>query len=159
MALYILYFLVWIAFNGQVTGEIVLFGLAIAAALYAFSCKFLDWSPRKDARILRQSGRILRYVGVLIWEIVKANMAVIELILARDREPDPVIVQFRTDLKTQTARVVLANSITLTPGTITVSVEDDLLTVHCLDRSFAGGMEDSTFVRQLRIMEQEGNPQ
>lgn len=151
--MYLLYFLTWVIFNGQLTLEIALIGLAVAGAIYAFTCKFLYWSPRKDYVVLRQGGLILRYVGILIWEIVKANAATIHMITAPDLEPDPVVVHFRTGLKSATARVILANSITLTPGTITVSVEDDLFTVHCLDRSFAQGIEDTVFERELRRLE------
>lgn len=151
--MYLLYFLAWVIFNGQLTLEIALIGLVVAGAVYAFTCKFLYWSPRRDYLVLRRSGLILRYVGILIWEIVKANAATIRMITAPDLEPDPVIVRFRTGLKTPTARVVLANSITLTPGTITVSVEGDLFTVHCLDRSFAQGIDDTVFERELRRLE------
>ena len=49
---------------------------------------------------------------------------------------------------------LLANSITLTPGTITVSVEDDRFCVHCLDKELAEGMEDSVFVKLLEEMEE-----
>lgn len=151
--MYLLYFLIWVIFNGQFTLEIALIGLVVAGAVYAFTCKFLYWSPHKDYVVLCRGGLILRYVGVLIWEIVKANAATTRLIAAPDLEPDPVIVRFRTGLKTPTARVILANSITLTPGTITVSVEDDLFTVHCLDRSFAQGIDDTVFERELRRLE------
>ena len=67
---------------------------------------------------------------------------------------EPVIVHVHTDLKSETARVILANSITLTPGTITVSLTGDQLLVHCLDRSLSEGMEDSVFVRLLQKMEE-----
>lgn len=154
--MYVLYFVTWLVFNGQVTLEIVLFGLVIAGLMYAFSCRFLDWSPQKDRMVLRKSGLILRYLGILIREIVKANLATILLIVSPRLEPDPVLIRFRTGLRTRTARVILANSITLTPGTITVSMEDDMLTVHCLDRSFAEGMDDSVFEHALRRLESEG---
>ena len=60
---------------------------------------------------------------------------------------------FNTDLKTGLAKVLLANSITLTPGTITVSVEDNRFCVHCLDRELAEGLEDSAFVELLKEIE------
>ena len=50
---------------------------------------------------------------------------------------------------------MLANSITLTPGTITVSLEDDTLLVHCLDKTLSEGMEDSEFVKMLEKLEGE----
>lgn len=75
------------------------------------------------------------------------------MILSPKFKNEPVIVQFRTDLKSKMARVLLANSITLTPGTITVSLEDDVYTVHCLDKRLAEGMDTSVFVRLLRKLE------
>lgn len=152
--MYIFYFLVWVIFNGQLTLEIAVFGLAVAAAVYAFTCKFLNWSPAKDFFLLKKSVLLLRYAGLLIWEIVKANMAMIRMTVAPDLEPDPVIVKIHTKLRTRTARVILANSITLTPGTITVSLEEDELMVHCLDRSFSEGLEGSSFEQALLKLEE-----
>ena len=151
--MYILFFLLWVIFNGKVTLEIVLFGIVIAGAVYAFCCKFLDYSPRKDWLIMRKFGYIIAYLGVLIWEIVKANAATLKLIVSPHTRVHPVIVRFRADLRTRTARVLLANSITLTPGTITVALEDNEYTVHCLDRRFGEGLADSSFVRLLHKIE------
>lgn len=151
--MYILFFLLWITFNGRITLEIVLFGLVISAVVYAFICKFMDFSIKKDIYIFRQSFRILQYIFVLIREIIKANVTTISMIISSKYEIEPVIVHFKTRLKTKTARVVLANSITLTPGTITVSLEEDELVVHCLDKDLAKDLEDSIFVQMLERME------
>lgn len=152
--MYVFYFLIWVIFNGQITLEITLFGLAIAAAVYAFTCRFLDWSPSKDLMLIKKSGLLLAYIGLLIREIIKANMAMIRMTVAPDIEPDPVIVRIHTKLQSKTARVLLANSITLTPGTITVFLEEDELTVHCLDRSFSEGLEGSSFEQALLRIEE-----
>ena len=121
--------------------------------MYAFFCKFMDYSIEKDILLLRKLPLILLYILVLFWEIIKANVSAIRLTLSYRNEIDPVIVQFQTGLKTDLANVVLANSITLTPGTITVAMEEDELTVHALDVSLAAGMDDSVFVHMLRRME------
>lgn len=151
--MYILFFLLWIIFNGQITVEIVLFGLAISGAVYAFCCKFLDYSPRKDWVFITRMGYLLWYFGILVAEIVKANVATLRITLSPHSHVNPVIVRFKTVLKTRTAKVLLANSITLTPGTITVSLENDEYTVHCLDEKFSEGLEDSVFVKILQKME------
>ena len=96
---------------------------------------------------------ILLYICVLVWEIIKANFAVIKLMTASRYELEPVLVRFKTNLKTKQARVVLANSITLTPGTITVTLEDDEYVVHCLDKELAKGMNHSVFVELLEKLE------
>ena len=90
---------------------------------------------------------------VLVKEIIKANFAVIKMIMSSRYEIEPAVVKFKTDLKTTTARILLANSITLTPGTITVSLENDEYVVHCLDKSLAEGINSSIFVTLLRKLE------
>jgi len=66
----------------------------------------------------------------------------------------PKLAVFKTKLKTRAARVVLADCITLTPGTITVHLADDEYLVHCLDESMEDGLHDSAFERRLIKMEQ-----
>lgn len=151
--MYILILLLWIIFNGQLTLEIFLFGLAFATVFYAFLCKFLGFSIKKDILIIKRTGYIIQYLAVLFCEIVKANIAVVKLLFSSRYDVEPAIVSFNTDLKTETARVILANSITLTPGTITVSIHDDELKVHCLDKSLAEGLNDSIFVKLLLRLE------
>ena len=152
----LLFFLAWIVFNGNVTTEIVIFGIVISAAVFAFICKFMDYSLKKEKQFYRKSFVFVKYIAILIKEIVLANLTVSHMILTSKEVMEPVLVKFRTSLKTETARVLLANSITLTPGTITVSLEEDELLVHCLDKSLAEGMEDSIFVKVLEEMERKG---
>ena len=151
----VLLFLAWMIFNGRITLEIVIFGIVIAAAVFAFMCKFMDYSIKKELRLYKKVPQFLKYVFLLVKEIIKANMAVIKMILTRREVTEPTLVKVHTDLKSETAKVMLANSITLTPGTITVSMEDDTLLVHCLDKSLSEGMEDSDFVKMLEKMEGE----
>lgn len=153
--MYLLYFFLWVIFNGNFTLEICLLGIVIAGAVFAFTCKFMDYSIEKEKKNLKNIGKFLRYVCVLIREIVKANFAVIPMILSEREEIEPTLVSFRTDLKTPSARAFLANAITLTPGTITVHLEEDSYVVHCLDESLADGMDDSVFVKLLSEMEQD----
>ena len=80
-------------------------------------------------------------------------MSAIQLALSFKNEIDPVIVKFTTDLKTDVAKVVLANSITLTPGTITIKLEGSELVVHALDVELVEGIDESVFVKMLRKME------
>ena len=150
----LLFFLAWVIFNGRLTLEIALFGIAVAGAVFAFVCRFMDYSLKKELHFYKLVPAFAQYLYYLIKEIVSANISVSRMILTRKEEMEPVLVHVRTDLKTETARVILANSITLTPGTITVSLTEDRLLVHCLDKSLSEGMEDSIFVRLLRKMEE-----
>ena len=151
--MFILIILLWILFNGQLTLEIFLFGLIFAIAIYAFLCKFFNFSIKKDIGFLKKTAYIIEYLLVLFVEIVKANIVAAKLILSSKYEVEPVVVKFKSNLKSETARVILANSITLTPGTITVRLQYDELTVHCLDKTLAAGLNDSIFVKLLERME------
>lgn len=151
----LLFFLAWIIFNGRVTTEIILFGIAVSVAVFAFICKFMDYSIQREMRLYRKLPQYAQYLVVLIREIIGANLSVCHMILTRKETMEPVIVRVHTDLKSETAKVILANSITLTPGTITVSMSGQELLVHCLDKSLSEGMEDSVFVKLLQKLEEE----
>lgn len=152
--MYAVYFLLWIIFNGGITLEICLFGLAIAGVLLAFACRFMDYSLEREWKLYKNSFLFLRYCILLVKEIVKANMSAIRLILTQKEEIEPVLVSFRSDLKTHVGKAMLANAITLTPGTITVTLEGSLYTIHCLDESMAEGIQESEFVTYIRRLEE-----
>lgn len=151
--MYIIFFLIWVIFNGQFTLEIAAFGVVIAGAIYTFICKFMNYSPKTDILIAKKLIYILQYAFILVKEIIKANYAVIKMITSSRYEIEPAVVRFKADLKTTPARVALANSITLTPGTITVSLEGDEYVVHCLDKELAEGINSSVFVDLLKKLE------
>ena len=150
----LLFFLVWVVFNGRLTLEIALFGVAVAGAVFGFICRFMDYSLQKELCFYKKLPAFCQYLYYLVKEIITANIAVSRMILTRKERMEPVLVHVHTDLKTETARVILANSITLTPGTITVAMTDEDLLVHCLDKSLSKGMEDSVFVQLLQKMEE-----
>ncbi len=151
----LIFFLLWIIFNGSVTVEIAVFGLVVSAAVYAFICRFMDYSPKKELELAKKAGYIIKYFFVLIKEISIANFATLRIICSSLREAEPVLVQFDTNFRDDTSRVMLANAITLTPGTITVSVEGGSFTVHCLDSSFAEGLPSPAFVELLEKIEKD----
>lgn len=151
--MFLLLLLIWFVFNGRITPEISILGIILCACIYLFMCRFMDYSVKKDMALVKKSVLFLYYIGVLIVEIAKANMQVMHLVLTDREIVEPVIVTYRTRLKTNLGRVILANSITLTPGTITVSLDGDRLVIHCLDRTMAEGMEDTVFEKLLEKME------
>ena len=151
--MFLLFFLIWIIFNGQITWEIAAFGIVVSAFMYVFICRFMGYKPRMDLLLAKKFFLILQYVYVLIKEIIKANYAVIKMIMSSRYEMEPTVVRFKTNLKTTPARILLANSITLTPGTITISLEGDEYIVHCLDRELAKEMNNSLFVTLLERLE------
>ncbi len=80
------------------------------------------------------------YAPWLAWEIVKSNIAVAKIILSRQMPLQRNLVTVTAHQQSEIGRVILANSITLTPGTVSVWMEDDQILVHAL--SFQGAAED-----------------
>lgn len=145
---------IWIIFNGQFTLEILIFGILISLAVCLFSVKFLDYSFRKEFMYLKKLPLLIAYVFVLIWEIIKANFCVAGLIIKGRKKTHAIVHTFKSPVKTGFAQTLLANSITLTPGTITVSLSNDEYKVHCLDEKLCEGIEESGFVKLLQKIEE-----
>ena len=135
------------------TVEIIIFGIIVTTAVWLLLHFILGWGMSNELRVYKLAPRATWYAAVLIWEIIKADIAVMPYIFGRKKRPDGEIIQFSSGLKTTAANVILANSITLTPGTVTISCSGDVFTVHCLSPAFADGIDDSVFLRLLRGME------
>jgi len=86
--------------------------------------------------------RLPVFVVVLAWEVISANLILALIVIRPHLLIDPQIVRFKTKLKGDFRQTVLADSITLTPGTLTVDAQDDLLFVHCLAGSHRGRLSE-----------------
>ncbi len=134
-------FFVMLAFWTALSGKFDLFHLGMGV----FSSGLVAWlshdllfegHTKKLRATLIEIACFLRYLLWLFGQIVLANfhIAGLALSLYPKKHLDPHIVKFRTSLKTDFARFVLANSITLTPGTVSVRIEDDMFYVHAISR-------------------------
>ncbi len=126
----------WMLLSGRFDAFHLGMGVISAAGVAWFSSGLLfDPPPRRD--IFGSWLRFLAYIPWLLYQILKANLDVLKIVLhpRMHRLIDPHIVKFKSDLSGDLALVTLANSITLTPGTITVFVTiDGDYSVHALTR-------------------------
>jgi multicomponent Na+:H+ antiporter subunit E len=88
--------------------------------------------------------RVLFYIPWLILQIIVASLQVAAVVLNPKMPVDPALVRFKTKLPTLASKVILANSITLTPGTITIQLEDDQFLVHALMDVSSTGIIDGS---------------
>ena len=151
--MFLILFVLWLVFNGRITLEVCLLGLVVTGLIFAFICRFLEHSLKKELRLYRNVGYMLLYAVAVIAEVFKANLTVLRIIWDKRVIVHQTMVKVHVDLKTEFARVLLANSITLTPGTITVAMHGADFTVHCLSREMIEGIENSRFVKLLQKME------
>jgi multicomponent Na+:H+ antiporter subunit E len=143
-------FVVSFAFYQAIGGFAGTFDLvtgAISAAIVAGVLSGITFDqPVRPGRALWTSLRLLVYVPYLLWEISKANLQVAYLVLHPSLPIDPSFERFQPALPVGVPVTTLANSITLTPGTVTVDVSDREFHVHALTRAsrdalYAGGLE------------------
>ena len=145
-------FALWLIFNGRIDLELVIIGLMGAGLIMLFLVRVMGYEIATERRIYRNIPWAIVYVANLVKEVVKAAMDVMEVSFNKNLKPDPVIVEFHSGLEQEIQNVFLANSITLTPGTITVFQEGDFFVIHCLRGEYAQGIEDSSFIRLLSRM-------
>ena len=152
--MYLLLFFFWMILNGRLTAEIVILGLIFAALVYAFLWKFMGLTWEREKSFWKHFLWGVQYIAILLKEIAVANLVVLKIVLSPKKKVHPVIVSFDAPLKNHILQVILADSITLTPGTITVRLYEEKFEVHCLDESMAEGINDSIFVKMLKKWEE-----
>lgn len=130
--LWLLLTVIWFAANSSLAIESILTGAIISAVMaFIFVRHFPAWA---DIRLTpTRLFHFIRYTGVFIVEMVRANITMLGYVYAPRIDINPGIVKVRTRLKTPVGRLALANSIALTPGSLVVDLDGDTLTVHWLD--------------------------
>ena len=97
-------------------------------------------------------GRAIFYFFWLFWQIIISGFHVVGVIIRPSMPIRPAMLTFRADLPSSHAKAILGNSITLTPGTLTIDIEDDLFTVHALDDSTFEGIISDEMPRQVLML-------
>ncbi len=131
---FILSFLVWIALTDLGSLQEIIAGIIIAAIVALMAGHFLV-TTEKSEHIFKRIISALVYFFRFLWEMIKANVHVAYIVLHPGLPIKPGIVRIKTDLKKDSSLTVLSNSITLTPGTLSVDISDDKkhLYVHWID--------------------------
>jgi len=123
---------------------------------------FLTWYWRELAGIMPTRSLKLatiflfgHYLVLLTWEIIVSNLAVVGNILFNNPTLKPGFVHFFPPLRTAWGRVLLANSITLTPGTVTIDVNPDTgeFMVHGLTKGMRDGVVSSRLIAAIQKLE------
>lgn len=103
-----------------------------------------------------QTFRLLAYFGWLLWQVVLANLHLIKLAFASKEALQPQIVRYPCRLKSDFEKYLLANSITLTPGTVTMKIMGDVYYIHAISDFAASGLDGEMERRIARIFDPKG---
>ena len=153
-SLFVVLITIWLLWSGHYT--------ALLTGLGLFSCMIVLLAVRRMGVVDQETApfelgpRLVLYLPWLIVQIVKSNIDVARLVLNPRLPIRPHLIRVRPGQHSNVGRVVYANSITLTPGTVTVGFSNDELTIHALTDDAAEGVLGDAMNRKVCLI--EGRP-
>ena len=144
-------YLLWMLLSGHTEPLLLWLGLAsvTVTVLIANRMDVID----HEGHPIHLSLKGVTYWPWLLWEIAKANVDVARVILRRDMPIAPAMLDIEGSQKSELGHVIYGNSITLTPGTVTVDLEEGKLQVHALTRLAADGLLSGEMDRRVTLLE------
>lgn len=122
----------WILLSNTLALEFLIPGIVlilIILGLFCRRCTIFD-----DAKVTPKAFYFtIVYIFVFLWELIKSNLDVARRVISPALPINPGIIKAYTKIRSPMGRMILANSITLTPGTFTVEIDDDTFFIHCID--------------------------
>jgi len=97
--------------------------------------------------------KFIAYLPWLFWEIIMANLQVAYIVLSPKMPISPELVETETDLKTDYGKTALGNSITLTPGTVTIEIENSKILVHAITKEHAQDIRNKDIEKKILRIE------
>jgi multicomponent Na+:H+ antiporter subunit E len=161
---WIVLFALWMALSGVLVAEFMIIGGISAVGAIVVSERLFHGSHEGKYASAPNSVKwyaitVLRFMVYIPWlsyQIIVSNFYVAYLVLHPKLSVEPTLVEFKTTLVSERAQVTLAQSITLTPGTVTVDASDGNFLIHCLSRTTRQGIEDG--ILQKRVAQVFGEP-
>lgn len=144
-------FSLWLLLSGHYNVLLISIGVASCVAIVLIASR-LDVVDHEAVPLQLKFG----YLGYLTWlgrEIAKSNIDVAKVVLSPRLPISPTLFWTPARQKTDMGRVIFANSITLTPGTVSVDVEGDMILVHAITKEAAEGLADGEMERRVTAIE------
>ena len=147
-------FLFWLILTISLGWQTVLLGLLLAGLVATLKLRVFLADADDDALNGRELLGLIGYALAMIPMVLPAAWQVAQVVIRPHLAIRPGVLYHRTPLTRPIARSALANSITITPGTHCVDLDDDLLIIHCLNPKFAEALDGGVLERRLaRILE------
>lgn len=129
LVFFIIAFILWLLLTWSIEYPRLLVGIAVAIIAMLMYGAIFTSDPKKFANPLRYL-RFIYYIPIFFYHCIKANFDVMYRVIHPERPIKPGIVKVKTSLRSDIAKTFLANSITLTPGTMAVDVDGEYLYIH-----------------------------
>ena len=149
ITLFIALFGFWLLMSGYYTPLILSLGVisCLLCVYLTIKGRFLD----NETLPIYFFPRLIQYTLWLIKEILKSNIATAKVIIMKSEEPE--LFSVKASQKTNEGKVTYANSITLTPGTVTTQIKDDIFEVHALTKDFGDDLRSSDMDKMVTWLE------
>lgn len=141
---------VWLLLSGHYEPLILAYGIGSCALVVVISTR-MDLVDH-EGHPIHLTWNALVYLPWLMWQIVLANIDVARRVLSPSLPVSPTMIRVKASQKSDLGQVIYANSITLTPGTISMDVEGGEILVHALTREAAQSLLDGEMDRRVTIM-------
>lgn len=152
ISLFLALFATWLLLSGMWVPLILGLGALSCVAIY-FIVARMELVDHEAHPINLRLGKLLTYVPWLLWQIVRANIDVVKLVLNPQLPISPTVIRLKSMQHTTLGRVIFANSITLTPGTVTIDVSGTDIEVHALTRDTAMELQNGEMNRRVAKLE------
>ncbi|HRX70373.1 MAG: Na+/H+ antiporter subunit E [Candidatus Competibacteraceae bacterium] len=144
----------WLILSGYFNIPLLLVFGALSCALVVFIAWRVEKADPEDQPLhLKIGPQAILYWPWLVWQIVLANLDVAKRILDPKLPISPTMIKLKPTQRSEVGQVIYANSITLTPGTITASLSDGVLEVHALTQEAADSLLEGDMDRRVTALE------
>ena len=153
LLLFVFYFVIWLLLSGHYDPLLLTLGV-----LSCITCLYVTWKAKfidDEGLPLHLLIRLPIYTLWLFKEIIKANIDTAKIIIFNN--PDPQNFRVKSSQKTEAGKVTYANSITLTPGTVTTVLDGDILEVHALSSDMADDVKSGAMDKKVSWLEGNKN--
>ena len=153
LLLFVFYFVIWLLLSGHYDPLLLTLGV-----LSCITCLYVTWKAKfidEEGLPLHLLIRLPMYTVWLFKEIIKANIDTAKIIIFNN--PDPQNFRVKSSQKTEAGKVTYANSITLTPGTVTTVLDGDILEVHALSSDMADDVKSGAMDKKVSWLEGNKN--
>jgi multicomponent Na+:H+ antiporter subunit E len=153
LLLFVFYFVIWLLLSGHYDPLLLTLGV-----LSCITCLYVTWKAKfidEEGLPLHLLIRLPIYTVWLFKEIIKANIDTAKIIILNN--PDPQNFRVKSSQQTEAGKVTYANSITLTPGTVTTELDGDVLEVHALSSDMADDVKSGAMDKKVSWLEGNKN--
>jgi len=148
-------FLLWVVFNGRIAVDVMVSGVVITLLISLFCYRHMGYRIKNDLNVIKRLGKLIRYFFLVLVNMFLSVIQIIGFVLSSKKKIKPTIIHFQPDIKSIPGRVMLANTITLIPGSVTGELTDNGYSVHAFTPEIADAQRGSIFEQLIKEMEND----